>query len=63
MSRWLVPLIFYGEVEVEAETKEKAVDIAEQSISISDCDAEVTDNMIQNLDENMFYVLENRKDK
>ena len=61
MSRWLVPLTLYGEVEVEAETKEEAASKAEQSISISDCDIDVTDNIVQNLDENMFYALRGRK--
>lgn len=62
MSRWLVPLEAFAEIEVEADTKEDAVKKAEESINTSDFDiVGVTDDMILNLDEEMFYVLKDRK--
>lgn len=61
MSRWLVPLEAFAEIEVEADTKEDAVKKAEESINTSDFDiVEVTDNMIQNLDDEIYYVLKTK---
>ena len=61
MAKWMVPLTLYCEVEVEADTKEEAVSAAEQSVDISDCDMEVTDNMVQNLSDGVYYQLSTRK--
>lgn len=58
MSRWIVPLSAWTEVEVEAETKEEAVRKAEDEVSSMDFDnVEVTDNTIQNLDDGKYYVV------
>ncbi len=58
MSKWLVPLEAFIEVEVDADTKEEAVKKAEESINTSDFDiVGVTDNCIQNLDEDVYYIL------
>ncbi len=58
MSKWLVPLEAFIEVEVEADTKEEAVKKAEESINTSDFDiVGVTDNCIKNLDKNVYYLV------
>jgi vacuolar-type H+-ATPase subunit F/Vma7 len=58
MSRWIVPLEAYAEIEVEADTKEEAVKKAEEEINTSDFDiVKVTDDTIQNLDDGIYYVL------
>lgn len=63
MSRWLVPLEAYIEVEVEAETKEEAVKKAEESVNTFDFDiVGVPDDCIQNLDNGVFYFLKGKSE-
>lgn len=58
MSRWIVPLTAWTEVEVEAESKEEAVKKAEDDVIMGDFDGiEVTDQTIQNLDDGIYYVV------
>ena len=58
MSKWIVPLIAWKEVEVEAESKEEAVKKAEDEVNMGDFDGiEVTDQTIQNLDDGIYYVV------
>ncbi len=58
MSRWVVPLTAWTEVEVEAESKEEAVKKAENEVIMGDFDGiEVTDQTIQNLDDGIYYVV------
>lgn len=62
MSRWVVPLTAWTEVEVEAESKEEAVLKAENEINASDFDGiEVTDQTIQNLDDGIYYVVKRQR--
>ena len=58
MSKWLVPLTAWKEVEVEAESKEEAVKKAEDEVNMGDFDGiEVTDQTIRNLDDGIYYVV------
>ena len=58
MSRWIVPLTAWTEVEVEAESKEEAVKKAKDEVIMGDFDGvEVTDQTIQNLDDGIYYVV------
>lgn len=58
MSRWIVPLTAWIEVEVEAESKEEAVEKAENEVNMGDFDGiEVTDQTIQNLDDGIYYAV------
>ena len=58
MTKWLVPITVWREIEVEADSKEEAVKKAEEEIDMIDFDGmEVTDNTIQNLDDGRFYVV------
>ena len=56
MSRWIVPLTAW--TEVEADSKEEAVKKAEDEVNTSDFDGiEVTDQTIENLDDGIYYVV------
>ena len=58
MSRWIVPLTAWTEIEVEAESKEEAVRKAEDEVNMGDFDdIEVTDQTIQNLDDGVYYAV------
>ena len=64
MSRWIVPLTAWTEVEVEAESKEEAVEKAENEVNIGDFDGiEVTDQTIQNLDDGIYYVVRRKNNE
>lgn len=60
MSKWLVPIVAYGQVYVEAETFEEALDKADEEtgfVTTMDFDnIEIDSNcLIENLDTGMCY--------